>query len=59
VIVALTSPTVASGSTSIDKGKPRANDGGFAAVDIVNNTIFESCTPSILVNFSSGIAGNV
>ena len=41
VITALTSATVASGSTSIVKGKPDANAGSLAAVDIVNDTIFK------------------
>ena len=39
VMTALTSPMVASGLTSIVKGKLRANAGGFAAADIVNVTI--------------------
>ena len=39
VMAALTWATVASGPTSIDKGKPRANDGGFEAADTVNDTM--------------------
>ena len=39
VIAAFTSLTVASSLTSIVKGKPRANVGGFAAADTVNDTI--------------------
>lgn len=42
VIAALTSPTVASGLTSIVKGKLRANAGGFAAADIVKDTILKA-----------------
>lgn len=45
VIAALTSPTVASGLTSIVKGKLRANAGGLAAADIVKDTIF--LTPEV------------
>ena len=41
VIAALTSPMVASGLTSIVKGKLRAKAGGFAAADIVKATIPE------------------
>lgn len=38
-IEALTSATVASGVTSIVRGKPRAKEGGFDAESIVSETI--------------------
>lgn len=51
VIAALTSPTVASGLTSIVKGKLRANAGGFAAADIVNDTILsKECSANVWPN---------